>query len=169
MIEVVVGLGIATILTVALISTTVYTQKLSRSAKNRAQATKLAQQAVEQIRSFRDSQTGGFANLPSSSNTCYYDTTLGPLVWTFSVPPPTVSPCVDPPTTIPTPVETITPGPGSASSDVTFSRWVRFTNISATRKDFTVYVAWTGSSGLEYVTNSSSLSLPCTTAASACP
>ncbi len=166
MIEVVVGLGIATILAVALISTTVYTQKLSRSAKNRAQATKLAQQAVEQLRSFRDSQAGGFANLPATVG-CYYDTSNTDfLVWVFSS---AVLPCADPPIITPSPVETIAPSPGSASADVTFSRWVRFSNITASKKEFTVYVAWTGSSGLEYVKNSSSLSAPCTTAASACP
>jgi type II secretory pathway pseudopilin PulG len=171
MIEVVVGLGIATLLSVALISTTVYTQKLSRSAKNRTQATKLVQQAVEQLRGFRDSTnaTRGFANLASAGAGCYYDTNAGTdintaqIIWVFSG---LVVPCGVPPP-VPGTTEQITPA-SPATSDLTFSRWVQFTSITANEKAFTVYVSWQGGSGLEYVSNSSSLSNPCTGAASAC-
>jgi len=162
MIEVVVGLGIATLLAVALISTTVYTEKLSRAAKNRTQATKLEQQAVEQLRGFRDSQSGGFANLPSAPNTCYYDTNNSATVWTFSA---AVVPCTTPPPiSAPGTTEQIT------LDSVTFSRWVQFvTSANANQKIFIVYVAWQGSSGVEYVSNQTTLSNPCTTAASLCP
>lgn len=164
MIEVVVGLGIATLLAVALISTTVYTEKLSRAAKNRTQATKLVQQAVEQLRGFRDSQTGGFAGLPTASNACYYDTNSDSLVWAFGI---AVVPCsTPPPIVVPGTTEQIT------LDSVTYSRWVQFTTpavIVANQKTFTVYVSWQGGSGLEYVSNSSSLSNPCTGAVSACP
>lgn len=160
MIEVVVGLGIATLLAVALISTTVYTEKLSRSAKNRTQATKLVQQAVEQLRGFRDSQTGGFANLPGAAG-CYYDTNSDPTTWVFST---AVFACSSaPPIVVPNPTEQIT------LDNVVYNRWVQFTSVSANEKNFTVYVAWQGGSGLEYVSNSSSLSNPCVGAVSACP
>jgi len=177
MIEVVVGLGIATLLAVALISTTIYTEKLSRAAKNRTQASKLVQQAVEQLRGFRDSQTGGFSLLAPTGLGCYYDTNNDPTAWTFSG---AVTPCgaVSPPCSSPTTaIIPTTPSPGSeqiqpsgsASSDVIFSRWVQFTCITTNQKTFTVFVAWQGSSGVEYVSSASSLSNPCTSAASACP
>lgn len=177
MIEVVVGLGIATLLAVALISTTIYTEKLSRAAKNRTQASKLVQQSIEQLRSFRDSQSGGFANLAPNGVGCYYDTNVGTdantkqIVWVFSglvtsctTPPPITMPTNPSPGT-----EQILPLSGINDSDVTFSRWVQFTSITANQKNFVVFVAWQGSSGVEYVSSASSLSNPCTSEASACP
>ena len=54
LVEVVVSVGIAVILAISLITTSLITQKSSRSARNNSQATKLVQQTLEQIRVFRD-------------------------------------------------------------------------------------------------------------------
>lgn len=54
LIEVVVSAGIAVVLAIALISTSLIVQKSARVAKNNAQATKLAQESIEQMRVFRD-------------------------------------------------------------------------------------------------------------------
>src|SRR3989344_2040124 len=54
LVEVVVSIGIAVILAISLITTSLITQKSSRSARNNSQATKLVQQTLEQIRVFRD-------------------------------------------------------------------------------------------------------------------
>ena len=54
LVEVVVSIGIAVILAIALITTSLITQKSSRSARNNSQATKLVQQTLEQLRIFRD-------------------------------------------------------------------------------------------------------------------
>ncbi|OGE08917.1 hypothetical protein A3A60_01010 [Candidatus Curtissbacteria bacterium RIFCSPLOWO2_01_FULL_42_26] len=54
LIEVVVSAGISVILAIALISTSLIVQKSARAAKNNTQATKLAQESIEQMRVFRD-------------------------------------------------------------------------------------------------------------------
>ncbi|OGD90672.1 hypothetical protein A3D07_00200 [Candidatus Curtissbacteria bacterium RIFCSPHIGHO2_02_FULL_42_15] len=54
LVEVVVSIGIAVILAISLITTSLITQKSSRSARNNSQATKLVQQTLEQLRVFRD-------------------------------------------------------------------------------------------------------------------
>ncbi len=66
LIEVVVSLGVAVVLAVSLIATSLVTQKTARVAKNNNQATKLAQESMEKIRVFRDRQ--GFNSL--GANTC---------------------------------------------------------------------------------------------------
>ena len=63
LIEVVVSIGIAVILAISLITTSLITQKSSRSARNNSQATKLVQQTLEQWRVYRDRY--GFAALPN--------------------------------------------------------------------------------------------------------
>lgn len=62
LIEVVVSLGVAVILAVSLISTSLITQKTARTAKNNNQATKLAQGSIEKVRVLRDRQ--GFNAMP---------------------------------------------------------------------------------------------------------
>ena len=57
LIEVVVAAGITVILAAALISTSLIVQKSARAAKNNTQATKLAQETIEQLRVMRDRQT----------------------------------------------------------------------------------------------------------------
>src|SRR3990172_11075319 len=63
LIEVVVSVGVAVLLAVSLITTSLITQKSSRSARNNSQATKLVQQTLEQLRVYRDRY--GFAALPN--------------------------------------------------------------------------------------------------------
>jgi len=67
LIEVVISVGIATILAISLITTSLVTQKSARIAKKNTQATKLAQEMTEQVRVFRD--RNGFGLLPETS--CY--------------------------------------------------------------------------------------------------
>lgn len=54
LVEVLVAIGIATLLGVALLSTAVLTQKASKSAQNTAYATKMEQEMLEELRIFRD-------------------------------------------------------------------------------------------------------------------
>jgi|SRR3989344_1091243 len=67
LLEAVVAIAIAAILAVSIISTTLITQKSAKSAGNKTGATKLAQEAIEQIRIFRDRQ--GFDKLVNGD--CY--------------------------------------------------------------------------------------------------
>lgn len=52
--EVVVAMGLVIIAVVALVSTTIFTQKSARSANAQVQATKLAEETIEQMRVLRD-------------------------------------------------------------------------------------------------------------------
>lgn len=63
LIEVVISAGISVILAIALISTSLIVQKTARAAKNNTQATKLAQETIEQLRVMRDRK--GFAAITS--------------------------------------------------------------------------------------------------------
>lgn len=66
LVEVLVAIGIATLLGVALLSTAVLTQKASRSAQNTANATKLVQEMLEELRIFRDQSSGKVGAFPSA-------------------------------------------------------------------------------------------------------
>lgn len=148
LVEVVVALGIVIMLAISLVTTTIYVQKSSRAARNTAQATKLVQQSIEQVRIFRDRVGSGFDDLPSSG--CYKLNSLGedPKNWSVSA----INPC----TAIP---------PGEAETVVfdntTFYRWLRFASPSNSKKTVTVNVTWTDSGGLQTVSNSTYLSKPC--------
>lgn len=152
MIEVVVGIGVATLLSVALISTTLYTQKLSRSAKNNTQATKLAQESIEKVRIFRDRKLNGFTALPSSGCATLDSTNADPGVWTL----PTFLPCPPPLTAGVTPsgVQPV------ILDQVTFIRWLQFGSPtdSVDRKSVTVYVGWQEATSWQLVTNTTFLS-----------
>ena len=67
LIEVMVSLAVLGLLAVALISTTLITQKGARAAKADAQATKLIQEYSEEIRIFRDRK--GFSSLANTNTT----------------------------------------------------------------------------------------------------
>lgn len=153
MIEVVVGLAVATLLAVALISTTLYTQKLSRSAKNNTQATKLAQQGIEQVRIVRDRL--GFVSLTNSA--CLQVNTPdvnNPSTWTLVS---SGAPCA----------QSIAP---SVSGDTTFARNIAIANgTNANQKKVTVTVTWTEGSTPMTVTNITFLSNVCTSQPSSCP
>ncbi len=71
LVEVIVSVGIAVILAIALISAGLISNKTARSARNNTEATKLAEQYIEQIRVFRDRRgyTSAFTSI--SNDTCY--------------------------------------------------------------------------------------------------
>lgn len=54
LIEVVIAMAIVVVVAVALVSTTIFTQKTSRSASAQIQAAKLAEENIEQLRVLRD-------------------------------------------------------------------------------------------------------------------
>lgn len=73
--EVVVAMGLVVIAVVALVSTTIFTQKSARSANAQVQATKLAEETIEQMRVLRDRKgysaifTGELCYMLDSSST----------------------------------------------------------------------------------------------------
>ena len=72
LVEVVVSIGIAVILAISLITTSLITQKSSRSARNNSQATKLVQQTLEQLRVLRDRKGFSVTTFPSAPTaTCF--------------------------------------------------------------------------------------------------
>ncbi|HSX19240.1 MAG TPA: hypothetical protein VLE91_03850 [Candidatus Saccharimonadales bacterium] len=83
LVEVIVAVGVVAALAVALVTTSLVTQKASRGSENSTQATKLVQENIEQIRAFRDRK--GFSALANGS--CWVlDTTSGsdPANWSLS-------------------------------------------------------------------------------------
>ncbi len=68
LIEVLIAFAVTVIIGVGLISASLVTQRASTSARNNAQATKLAQQYIEQVRVIRDLK--GYVSLPSAAG-CY--------------------------------------------------------------------------------------------------
>lgn len=79
LIEVIIALAVAVILALALITTSLVTQKAARSARNQSQATKLAQEYLEQIRVFRD--RNGYTML--INGTCVRLNGSDPASWTL--------------------------------------------------------------------------------------
>ncbi len=82
LVEVIISLAIVVILAIGLISTTLVTQKTSRSAKADTTATKLIQEYVEKIRIFRDRK--GFASLPTSGSYYIADSNPAPESWSLT-------------------------------------------------------------------------------------
>src|SRR3989344_5991526 len=126
LVEVVVSIGIAVILAISLITTSLITQKSSRSARNNSQATKLVQQTLEQLRVFRDRT--GFSGLPSApATTICADFNIvdasNPSTWTFASPAPACPYFELVPNTI-------------------FSRQIEFLNQGAEKRLITVTVSW---------------------------
>ncbi len=149
LIEVVVALAVVVMLAISLVTTTLLVQKASKNARNSTQATKLVQQNIEQVRIFRDRNSGGFDALPSSG--CYWINTAGadPATWSLIA----LSSCLSTP---PTGAEVL------SLNNTTFSRWLAFTAPTSTEKTLTVTVSWVDSSGVQQVSNSTFLSKPCT-------
>src|SRR3989338_9855914 len=79
LIEVVIGAGISVILAIALISTSLIVQKTARAAKNNTQATKLAQETIEQLRVMRDRK--GFAAIGVGDCRGLVATGIDPVTW----------------------------------------------------------------------------------------
>lgn len=70
LIEVLISLGLVVILAVALITASLITQKTARSARNDTQASKLAQENIEEVRVIADRQ--GFSYLSGKAgSTCW--------------------------------------------------------------------------------------------------
>lgn len=152
MIEVVVGIGVATLLSIALISTTIYTQKMSRSAKNNTQATKLAQESIEKVRILRDRGSGGFSYLPNTGCGILDSSNADPSAWTVST------------ITCPSSPVTSTPsGTQSVTLDLmTYYRWIAFAGPTASKKTVVVNVAWQEGASWRTVINTTYLSNTCT-------
>jgi len=88
LVEVVVSVGIAVMLAISLITTSLITQKSARSARNNSQATKLVQQTLEQLRVFRDRNGFSVSTFPSVlAITCFTFATPDlnvPSAWTLT-------------------------------------------------------------------------------------
>lgn len=152
MIEVVVGLSVATLLAVALITATIYTQKLSRSAKNGTQATKIAQEAIEQMRVIRDRK--GYSYISTRHDSADFGSKIltvdpDPANWVLTA----AAAC---------PAETIQ----YASTEPVFSRCITVQDgNNDNQKKITVTVTWTEAavegSGARQVVNTTFLSKAC--------
>lgn len=127
LIEVIVALGVVIILALSLVSTSLITQRASRAAKNQAQATKLVQQNIEQMRVFRDRL--GFEQIPTSAVDCYILQTVNidPANWTLAT------------------TSCTTGGENITLNKVTFTRKIAITSISPIKKSITVSVSWNDS------------------------
>lgn len=141
MIEVIISVGVAVILAVSLITTSLVTQRSARSARNNAQATKLVQQNLEQVRIFRDRQ--GFDSLPQDAS-CY---TLGtvdqdPQNWQFYT----------------TWCSTDPQGEVITLDNTAFFRKIAVSSSGADKKLIAVTVSWTESGGTQSVVSQTILS-----------
>ena len=136
MIEVVIGLGVVVLLAISLVTTSLITQRTSRSARNNSQATKLAQETLEQIRIYRDHK--GFNAL--SEGSCYIlnATDADPLNWSLNSAAP---PC---------PV-----GEAITLNSTLFNRYliIEPDNSNANKKIITVSITWEDSAGKQNVTD----------------
>lgn len=140
LVEVVVALGVVVALAVALVTTSLVTQRTSRTAKNNTQATKLVQQNIEQMRVFRDRK--GFLSLADGNCWVLVSSDVDPVNWTLVNNPPGV---VCPEAII--------------LNQTTFSRSVRITaGANANQKVVTVTVTWVDSGGIQTVSNTTVLS-----------
>ncbi len=137
MIEVVVSLAVVVVLAIALVTTTLVTQRSSRAAKNNTQATKLAQQNIEQVRVLRDRQ--GFNLL---SNGCYTLSTSGdPSSWALSS------------------INCLNLGEPVVADNIIFNRKISIADGSnSNEKKIIITVSWTDSGGPRQVVDTTNLS-----------
>lgn len=125
LVEVIVSVAIAVLVAIALISMSIITGRAARAAKNNTQATKLAQEYIEQVRIFRD--RNGFGLIPIDG--CYkIDTSQLENAWL-------VQPC---PQTIPL-------------DNTVFTRKVDISTVTAEKKLIVVTVNWTDQGGVQSV------------------
>lgn len=138
LIEVVVALSIVSLLAIALITSSLVTQRTSRNATNDTQATKLVQQNIEQIRVFRDRR--GFSALVDGA--CYVLNTSNPdpAGWTLNA-------CGG----------VTANGEAITLSNTQFTRKVAITTSGANKK-ITVTVNWQDGSNAKTVSNVTILS-----------
>lgn len=135
LIEVVVSLGVAVILAVSLISTSLITQKTARAAKNNSQATKLAQESIEKIRVFRDRQS--FSALTSDSCLILNSGNVDPASWSLAG-------CVN--------------GEIISTNNTNFERKIKIEDSSSNTKLVTVTVTWSEPGGVQTVKQQTFLS-----------
>lgn len=141
LIEVIVSVGIAVILAIALISAGLISNKTARSARNNTQATKLAEQYTEQVRVYRDRR--GISTLLSKGNGvfCIDSSNADPSLWDLVTPP-----C---------PIVTL--------GGVDFSRSITIADTSPSdpthKKLVSATVTWNESGGTQSVTSQTILSL----------
>ena len=128
--EVVVAMGLVVVAVVALVSTTIFTQKAARSANAQTQATKLAEESIEQLRVIRDRR--GFGYLVAS--TCYIlnATDPDPNSWSLTI-------CGTP--------------PSFTLGNIEFVRSIDVVDDGANKKKVTVSVSWQESGGTKKVEN----------------
>ena len=138
LLEVVVAVGIVSALAVALISTSLFTQKTSRSTAANTQASKLVQQNIEQLRIFRDRK--GLIAFPDGNCNILTTVDAEPKNWGFSG---------------------CSVGEKISANNVDFYRRIAISTISLfsdpLKKKVVVTVSWTDSSGLQTVSNTTIL------------
>lgn len=137
LIEVVVSLGVAVILAVSLISTSLITQRTARTAKNNNAATKLTQESTEKIRVFRDRQ--GFIALRTGLCLALDSGDVDPLNWKLNT-------CV------------VSSGESLNFNNTNFERKIKIEDSGNNTKLVTVTVAWKESGGVQTVKNQTFLS-----------
>ena len=141
LVEVIVSVGIAVVLAIALISAGLISNKTARTARNNTQATKLAQQYIEQVRVYRDRQ--GFSTLLTKGNGefCVDSSNADPSLWDLVA--------------LPCPIVTL--------GGVDFSRSITiadtFPSDSTHKKLVSATVSWNESGGTQSVTSQTILSL----------
>lgn len=147
LVEVVIALGVVVILAVSLVSTSLITQRTSRSAKNNTQATKLVQESIEQLRVLRDRK--GFSYLAgfTSSSQCWklVATNNDPMLWELKNTAPDTCPQI------------------ITLNQTDFSRRIIIENplvpLDPTKaKKITVEVTWVDTGGTQKVSNVTNLS-----------
>lgn len=196
LVEVLVAVGIAMMLGIALVSASVLTQKTSRSTQNTAYATKLAQELMEELRIYRDqsrdklkafqfynglapgggicvgvpnSGVGGTKNADGSLNVTP-NPANGNLTWTFNqIGSSSTCPAVNDSwlSTVPANMETI------SSDNVQFFRYVLFVKdpsnpLPGNGMTGTVYVSWKEQSGWRTVSADVYLAKWCDPTTSVC-
>ncbi len=136
--EVVIAMALIVVASIALVSTSIFTQKTSRSANAQTQATKLAEESIEQIRVVRDRRGYGF--LSTGACKVVNSTSADPNNWF-------VTDCVLPGEQI------------SLVNNITFNRRIDISEITAgVKKKATVYVTWQESGGTNIVESTTFLS-----------
>lgn len=129
LIEVVIAMAIIVVVAVALVSTTIFTQKTSRSASAQTQAAKLAEENIEQIRVLRDRK--GFQALDvGSCLTLYAPSSIA--LWDLV-------PC------------TLPDGEQITLGNFRFNRKVGVVNSGPDKKEVTVTVSWEEPGGIRTV------------------
>ncbi len=136
LLEVVVAVGIVAALAVALLTTSLLTQKTSRSTALNTQASKLVQQDIEQMRIFRD--RNGLSAFPASDGNCFILNSSDPVPtnWTLDL-------CT----------AATSNGKPEVFNNVTFLKRIAISTQSVNKKKVVVSVSWTDSSGLQTVSN----------------